>query len=75
MIEQVFFIVISVGFFGSIFYLMISKNETGYLYFLGLQALGIRKNHALRASIKGVAAAIIILKSSQTRVAKMLAFF
>ena len=41
MIEQVFFIVISVGFFGSIFYLMISKNETGYLYFLGLQALGI----------------------------------
>ena len=41
MIEQVFFIVISVGFFGSIFYLMIKKNETGYLYFLGLQALGI----------------------------------
>jgi len=41
MIEQVFFIVISVGFFGSIFYLMISKNETGYLYFLGIQALGI----------------------------------
>ncbi len=41
MIEQLFFIVISVCLFGSIFYLMIRKNETGYLYFLGLQAFGI----------------------------------
>ncbi len=41
MIEQILFIVISVCLFGLIFYLMIRKNETGYLYFLGIQALGI----------------------------------
>ena len=41
MIEQLFFIVVSVCLFGTIFYQMIRENETGYLVFLILQALGI----------------------------------
>ena len=41
MIEQLFFIVVSVCLFGVIFYQMIRENETGYITFLVLQALGI----------------------------------
>ncbi len=41
MIEQLFFITVSVCLFGALFFLMICKNETGYLYFLGIQSLGI----------------------------------
>ena len=41
MLEQLFFIVVSVCLFGTVFYQMIRKNETGYIAILILQALGI----------------------------------
>lgn len=41
MIEQLFFIVVSVCLFGAIFYQMIKENETGYIAILVLQAGGI----------------------------------
>lgn len=41
MIEQLLFIVVSVCFFGAMFYQMIRKNETGYIVVLILQATGI----------------------------------
>ena len=41
MLEQLFFITVSVAIFGIMFYKMIKKNETGYIYLLILGALGI----------------------------------
>ena len=41
MIEQLFFIIVSVCLFGAIFYQMIKKNETGYIVILIIQAIGI----------------------------------
>lgn len=41
MLEQLFFITVSVAVFGIMFYKMIKKNETGYIYLLILGALGI----------------------------------
>ena len=44
MIEQLFFIIVSVCLFGAIFYQMIKKNETGYIIILVIQAIGIILN-------------------------------
>ena len=41
MLEQLFFITVSVAIFGIMFYKMIKKNETGYIYLLILGAIGI----------------------------------
>lgn len=41
MLEQLFFLTASVVIFGIMFYKMIKKNETGYIYILVLGALGI----------------------------------
>ena len=41
MLEQLFFITISIIIFGLMFYKMIKKNETGYIYLLILGAIGI----------------------------------
>ena len=41
MLEQLFFITMSVTIFGIMFYKMIKKNETGYIYLLILGAMGI----------------------------------
>ncbi len=41
MIEQLFFVVVSVCLFGAVFYQMIKENETGYIAILVLQAFGI----------------------------------
>ena len=41
MLEQLFFLTASVVIFGIMFYKMIKKNETGYIYLLVLGALGI----------------------------------
>ena len=41
MLEQLFFMTSSVVLFGIIFYKMIKRNDTGYLFLLALEALGI----------------------------------
>ena len=41
MLEQLFFITVSVAIFGIMFYKMIKRNETGYIYMLILGAIGI----------------------------------
>ena len=41
MLEQLFFVTCSVGFFAIIFYNMIKKNETAYVIILILEAIGI----------------------------------
>ena len=41
MLEQLFFITVSVIIFGIMFYKMIKKNEMGYIYLLILGAVGI----------------------------------
>lgn len=41
MLEQLFFITVSVIIFGRVFYKMIKKNETGYIFLLILGAMGI----------------------------------
>ena len=41
MLEQLFFITVSVAIFGIMFYKMIKKNETGYIYLLIIGAMGI----------------------------------
>ena len=41
MLGQLIFIIISVILFGTIFFKMIKKNETGYIIVLGLESLGI----------------------------------
>ena len=41
MLEQLFFITVSVVLFGIIFFKMIKKNDTSYIILLAIEALGI----------------------------------
>ena len=43
MLERIIFNVLALGLFLFLFFRMIQKNDTNYLYILALQAMGIRQ--------------------------------